>query len=43
MISGGGDTAGSSGSVTDGETGLRSETWKDGWIQYHAGSCKSGR
>ncbi len=40
MISGGGGTAGSSGSVTEGETGSRSETWNDGWIRYRAGSCR---
>ncbi len=40
MISGGGGTAGSSGSVTEGETGLRSETWNAGWIRYRAGSWR---
>ncbi len=38
MISGGGGTAGSSGSETEGETGLRSETWNDLWVRYRAGS-----
>ncbi len=40
MISGGGGTAGSLGSVTEGEKGLRSETWNDGWIRSHAGSWR---
>ncbi len=40
MISGGGGTAGSSDSVTEGETGLRSETWNTGWIWYRAGSWR---
>ncbi len=40
MISGGGGTAGLSGSVTEGETGLRSETCNDGWILYRTGSWR---
>ncbi len=40
MILGGGGTAGSSVFLTEGETGLRSETSNDGWIQYRAGSWR---